>query len=1018
MLCALLAFPAAALAQQCYIEQAYQCGPGSLCAEDGTCKPIATVIPGTIYWVDQATGNDTNDGSQLRPWKTITRAAQGNELTPGDGVLVRAGTYYEEIVPKRGGTPGLPITYAANPGEDVIVSGAEPLPGVWTKSGNVWSMKWPYDSWLVGDLNKLVYNRNGVMKYDAARHAEMVIAAGEVLKPYYNNIDTWQPAYTPTSLPEGTFFVKGTGSLTSIGKPETVYVRLPGDANPNQVRMETSRKGHLFNPSGNVECSAKVPGSGLPPHSHLRLAGFTFRHLANILKQGAVCTGNEGTLIDNIVIEWTNGTGILLFGSHQRVRGVRAYYNGIDGFKGGVNESQGCDDCTVAHSVAKYNNWKGYDPYHESGGGKWTYTTNSLFTQLDFSENEGPGLWLDTDNTNNIIERSRFHSNMGVNLFIEVNSDGNLVRNNVSTMARTAQPAPGDTWYVKWNGIVGNRFIGHGMVVDVSEGNMVVHNTFMGNLASGLRIGSDERGDATNTGFYNNLFLDNVRGQASAELAYEKYVDVTPALTNHGGGNAYWPHNSTAFSTFHFQPKGGASIPGFETNALPAWRTWSKTDLSSTMVDKSAPHVTDLNDPFAGWMLADGSQFSGKAAALPAGVPKVTNDFFGNPRPLSGAALGAHEGATPFIDVAYRAGHNLVGLPLDVADADVDAVFPDATGGTLLTFNGVSFVPPIPATLVPGAGYWLRFPANGTQRVAGIPAASRTWSLHTGWNIVSGPTCAVTLAQVNDPAGIIDPDLFFGYENTFVVPENQLLEPGKGYWVFAKKTGSVTLTCGSASKASPAVAARAPEGPRVVVQTGAGLAQTLSWRPDAASSAAMPPAPAGTGLDVRFMDGRLASARIDGATLLLQAGAPASATFLDLDGGAYALDVFDSAGARIATLPIVSGAATPIPGAGARRLVVRAADAGATPVSFALEQNYPNPFRDRTAIRYALPEAGPVTLRVVDVLGREVLRVIDADQPAGWHSATLDATQLPSGVYLYEMEAGAYRAVRQFLVVR
>ncbi len=937
----LLAFSSASQAQQCYIEQAYQCGPGTLCGQDGTCKPIATVIPGTTYWVDQAIGKDTNDGTQLRPWKTITRAAQGNELGPGDGVLVRAGTYYETIVPKRGGTAGNPITYAAYPGEEVIVSGAEPLTGTWTKTGNLWSMKWPYVEWLEGDLNKFTYNRGGVIKYDASRHRELVIANGEVLMPYFNNLTTWQPAFSPTTLPEGTFFIKGTGSLVTgtVGKPETIYIRLPGDANPNQAKIETSRKSHLFNASGNSECSSKVPGTTLPPHSHLRLTGFTFRHLSNILKQGAVCTGSQATWIDNIVIEWTNGTGILLFGSNHLIRGVRAYYNGIEGFKGGVNEIVRCDNCTVAHSVSKYNNWKGYDPFHESGGGKWMYTTNSLFTQLDFSENNGPGLWLDTDNSNNIIERSRFHANRGVNLFIEVFSDNNLVRNNVSTMARTAHPAVGEIWYDKWTGIVGNRFIGHGMVVDVSAGNRVVHNTFMGNLASGLRIGSDERGDATDTGFYNNLFLDNVQGNASAELAYEKYIAVAPALTNHGGGNAYWPHTSSAYSTFHFEPKGGSGLAGFETNSLPAWRTWSKTDATSTMVTTSQPHVLNLGDPAAGWMLAANTQFAGKAVALPAGVPAVTTDFFGNTRPATGAALGAHQGATPSVEVAVTSGFNLVGLPLDATNTAVTSIFPTGTAGTFLAFNGAALSTPNPAVLKPGEGYWLHVAATATQRVSGLPAASRTWTLRTGWNIVSGPTCAISLDAVEDPSNAIDRRIFFGFEGKYVVPEGNLLVPGKGYWVFATKAATATLTCGSAAKTEPALATSVEEGVLASKNASAELTQRL---------ASLPPVPAA------------------------------------LDDRADGLAVTDE--------PL--------------------------PTAFGLDQNFPNPFRDRTEIRFALPEPARVTLRVVDLLGREVLRVVDADRPAGWHLEAISGETLPSGFYIYELTAGAHRAVRPLVVVR
>ena len=68
--------------------------------------------------------------------------------------------------------------------------------------------------------------------------------------------------------------------------------------------------------------------------------------------------------------------------------------------------------------------------------------------------------------------------------------------------------------------------------------------------------------------------------------------------------------------------------------------------------------------------------------------------------------------------------------------------------------------------------------------------------------------------------------------------------------------------------------------------------------------------------------------------------------------------------------------------------------------------NYPNPFRQRATIEYRLPAGGHVRLTVYDVLGRELAVLVDERQSAGPHSAKLDASSWPSGVYLYRLEAG------------
>ena len=78
--------------------------------------------------------------------------------------------------------------------------------------------------------------------------------------------------------------------------------------------------------------------------------------------------------------------------------------------------------------------------------------------------------------------------------------------------------------------------------------------------------------------------------------------------------------------------------------------------------------------------------------------------------------------------------------------------------------------------------------------------------------------------------------------------------------------------------------------------------------------------------------------------------------------------------------------------------------ASEVPIDFALEQNYPNPFNPQTTIRFAIPEASTVRLAVYDLLGRQVRVLIDGNLNAGWHEMSFDASNLPSGLYLYRLE--------------
>lgn len=88
------------------------------------------------------------------------------------------------------------------------------------------------------------------------------------------------------------------------------------------------------------------------------------------------------------------------------------------------------------------------------------------------------------------------------------------------------------------------------------------------------------------------------------------------------------------------------------------------------------------------------------------------------------------------------------------------------------------------------------------------------------------------------------------------------------------------------------------------------------------------------------------------------------------------------------------------------------------PKVFSLNQNFPNPFNPGTTINYQLPANSFVTLKVYDLIGREIATLVNEVRQAGYHSVPFNASSLSSGLYFYRIQAGNNMAVKKMLLVK
>jgi photosystem II stability/assembly factor-like uncharacterized protein len=85
---------------------------------------------------------------------------------------------------------------------------------------------------------------------------------------------------------------------------------------------------------------------------------------------------------------------------------------------------------------------------------------------------------------------------------------------------------------------------------------------------------------------------------------------------------------------------------------------------------------------------------------------------------------------------------------------------------------------------------------------------------------------------------------------------------------------------------------------------------------------------------------------------------------------------------------------------------------------FTLMQNYPNPFNPSTTISFTLPSRSFVTLKIFDVMGREVATIVSEEMQAGSYSRSWNASTIPSGAYFYRLHAGAYTKTKRFVLLK
>ncbi|UCD62547.1 MAG: T9SS type A sorting domain-containing protein [Candidatus Zixiibacteriota bacterium] len=433
--------------------------------------------------------------------------------------------------------------------------------------------------------------------------------------------------------------------------------------------------------------------------------------------------------------------------------------------------------------------------------------------------------------------------------------------------------------------------------------------------------------------------------------------------------------------------------------------------------------------------------------------------------------------SSPMPTRSYR----MVGLPINPsAGNEVGDVFEDDLGAynreiwRLGRFNaaagGYREFPNIP-TVAPGRAYWLITRDAETFGSAGTTVRpNRTYAgnaylaipLDEGWNQVANPfPFAVAWSEmafddngtvVTDPTGVVE-NALYSYDGSAYNTVTQI-SPWSGVFLRTEKAGVALLVryhrAGAAKPAAVEQAAmvgasdiwqlelQMEAGGKKDIGNFAGVHSDASEGADYCDLSEPPAAPEGVMLAFKLPDGSERLRRVDyrpefndGASwdvvfsedlnrLVRVRGVNSipddMQAWLILEPG----EMIRLAEGQEIKLPDDVKSARLVVG---KESYVNGEIDQALPKSFALNQNYPNPFNPSTTVRFALPQASPVALKVYNLLGQRVATVVDREMEAGHHTVTWEGcddngNRVASGIYFYRLEAGSFKQTKKMLMLK
>lgn len=357
-------------------------------------------------------------------------------------------------------------------------------------------------------------------------------------------------------------------------------------------------------------------------------------------------------------------------------------------------------------------------------------------------------------------------------------------------------------------------------------------------------------------------------------------------------------------------------------------------------------------------------------------------------------------------EIQINEGWNLVSVPLSSNIYSPSIIFPDAVSLAYTYSDGYY----VSDSLVPGKGYWLKFPSNQLSPICGNIITTNALNLKAGWNLIGVFDKNVNVNSItSSPPGIILTP-FYGFENGYFTPNT--LQTGKGYWVKVSQNGSIYFnTLNNKCEVPELFYDR--NCTKIYLTDSEGFFKTLYLyeknRP--LKTYELPPVPPEGVKDIRFVNN-------------FDSGLLNEEQIIQFNSIKFPVKITFESNERISLL-FKNDITNEMYDLNNENYLLIEKNINQLkivgveyPNNFIVYQNFPNPFNSSTTIQYLLPSDGKVIITVYNFLGEKIKLSLDEFQKAGFHKQQISFNELSSGIYFVELRYNSFSKLIKCMLLK